>query len=51
MICKNPGGLYPPLISLREGGNGLPPRPEPPMIQIVKPYNRTFSVYNVLLLF
>ena len=29
MICKNPGGLYPHLISLRGGGNGLPlPRPE-----------------------
>ena len=25
MICKNPGGVHPPLISLRGGGNGLPP--------------------------
>ena len=35
MICKNPGGGTPPLISLRGGaGNGLPPPPETVLVRL-----------------
>ena len=47
MICKNPGGGTPPLISLR-GGNGLPPPLETAYEYIQYTGYNTYNIHDTI---